>query len=97
MKVKKAKIQKKADSTKSANTHGWTAERRKKQAERIQQWQPWKYSTGARTQEGKARSARNAYKGGQWLETRKLVREMNAMLRRQKQWLGRRNDMKIVK
>lgn len=42
---------------------GWTPERRAKQAEAIKRWQPWRQSTGPRTEEGKARSSRNADKG----------------------------------
>lgn len=41
----------------------WTPERRAKQAEAIRRWQPWSKSTGPRTEEGKARSSRNADKG----------------------------------
>lgn len=41
----------------------WTPERRAKQAEAIRRWQPWNRSTGPRTDEGKARSSRNADKG----------------------------------
>ena len=41
----------------------WTAEQRKQQSLKIKQWQPWTKSTGARTAEGKAVSAKNAYKG----------------------------------
>ncbi len=42
---------------------GWTPERRAKQAEAIRQWQPWGRATGPRTDEGKAKSSRNADKG----------------------------------
>ena len=42
----------------------WTSERRAKQAQLINQWQPWTKSTGAKTPQGKARVSRNAYKGG---------------------------------
>jgi hypothetical protein len=31
----------------------------------IQRWKPWEISTGPRTAEGKATSARNGYKGGE--------------------------------
>lgn len=41
----------------------WTPERRARQAEIIRQTQPWKSSTGPKTPEGKAISARNAYAG----------------------------------
>ena len=42
----------------------WTEKARQLQAERIRALCPWKKSTGPRTEEGKARSARNAWKGG---------------------------------
>ena len=42
----------------------WTSEARLKQAERIRALCPWTKSTGPRTETGKARSARNAWKGG---------------------------------
>ena len=52
----------------------WTAERRRQQSEAIRQWQPWQHSTGPRSAEGKAKVARNAYKGGHWKELRELTR-----------------------
>lgn len=42
----------------------WTPERRAQQAEFLRTLKPWLRSTGPRTDAGKARSARNAYKGG---------------------------------
>ena len=42
----------------------WTPEARKKHAERIRDWNPWTRSTGPRTESGKIRSSRNAWKGG---------------------------------
>lgn len=58
-------------------TGRWTPERRARQAELIQTWQPWKESTGPRTAAGKARSSRNAYKGA-W---RKKLRRLASLLR----------------
>ncbi len=59
----------------------WTPEQRAQQSEKIRQWQPWDKPTGATSAEGKAVSARNAYKGG----LRSLMREMSALLRDQKE------------
>jgi len=63
----------------------WTAEERAKQSALIQNWRPWDKSTGARTPEGKAVSAQNAFKGG----LRSMVREMSAVLRDQREILNR--------
>ena len=45
--------------------NGWTPGRRQRQAELIRQWKPWEQSTGPRSAEGKATSARNGYRGGE--------------------------------
>jgi hypothetical protein len=42
--------------------NGWTEERRQRQAEIIQRWQPWAKSTGPRTAEGKAVASKNAHR-----------------------------------
>jgi len=57
--------------------NGWTQERRKRQAELIKNWKPWAHSTGPRTAEGKAKTARNADKGG----SRQMLRELSRTLR----------------
>jgi hypothetical protein len=58
--------------------NGWTPERRARQAALIRTWKPWTQATGPRTPDGKATASRNAYKGGQWLEMRELLRLVNA-------------------
>ncbi len=59
-----------------SQTNGWTEERRKRQKELIQRWRPWEKSTGPKSADGKARVARNAYKGGQRLALRELARAL---------------------
>lgn len=66
---------------------GWTLERRQRQAELIRQWQPWKQSTGPRTPEGKATASRNAFTGGDMARMRELAKEVNSVLREQRQGL----------
>ena len=66
--------------------NGWTLERRKRQAELIQQWKPWQQSTGPKTEVGKTRVSSNAFKGGtraQFAELRRTLREQAQALRRQ--------------
>lgn len=65
------------------SNNGWTPERRARQAELIRQWQPWTKATGAKTAEGKARSSRNAYKGGHRQKFRETMRQLNALLKEQ--------------
>ena len=43
---------------------GWTKKRRAQQAKAIRRWRPWENSTGPRSEAGKRRSSRNAYRGG---------------------------------
>jgi hypothetical protein len=69
--------------------NGWTPERRARQAALIRTWQPWARSTGPRTDEGKARTARNGFKGGHWLMLRELTKLLNDALREQRQTLRR--------
>ncbi|MGZ8915721.1 MAG: hypothetical protein ACXW1Z_21775 [Methylobacter sp.] len=49
-------------------------EQRARQSLKIRQWQPWNKSTGPKTQEGKALSSQNAYKGGLRERLRRLAR-----------------------
>ena len=67
----------------------WTPERRARQAERIRQWKPWERSTGPRTPAGKAKAARNAWKGGLWRELCAFKRGVNAELRETRALLHR--------
>jgi hypothetical protein len=59
--------------------NGWTEARRRRQAALIRAWRPWTRSTGPRTAEGKAKVARNGYKGGM----RQWIRELARVLRSQ--------------
>jgi hypothetical protein len=64
--------------------NGWTDARRAQQAKAIRQWRPWEHSTGPRTVGGKARVARNAYRGGQQQKDRALVTALNGLIRDQR-------------
>ena len=55
----------------------WTIEQRKQQSLKIKQWKPWEHSTGAITDEGKAKTSSNAYKGG----IRQQIKEINKLLK----------------
>jgi hypothetical protein len=64
--------------------NGWTPERRARAADAIRHWKPWERSTGPRTPDGKAKSSRNAWKGGfraQLRELQKLLNEEERMTR----------------
>lgn len=56
-------LRKRTNENGMGTASSWTPERRAKQAEAIRRWKPWDKSTGPRTEEGKARSSRNADKG----------------------------------
>ena len=66
----------------------WTPEAKAAQAEAIRRWQPWKNSTGPKTEGGKARTRMNAEKHGQY-NARDIAsrREMRKILGRQMQFL----------
>lgn len=63
---------------------GWTEERRTRQAELIRNWKPWERATGPKSEEGKQRSARNAYKGGEWVVLRQAIIQLNMRLQMQR-------------
>lgn len=60
-----------------SKSNGWTPQRRAQQAERIRTQKPWLQSTGPKTKQGKAKVARNAYKGGTWKAMQALRRRLN--------------------
>lgn len=70
--------------------NGWTPERRARQAALIRTWCPWEKSTGPRTDEGKARTSHNGFKGGHRTTLRELTRVLNDALREQMDALQRR-------
>ena len=60
----------------------WTLERKQRQAELIQRWQPWKQSTGAKTEEGRNVSKLNALKHGSYAaETKAELKQVKSYLR----------------
>ena len=65
----------------------WTAEQRQRQRELIQSWKPWTKSTGAKTPDGKKKSAQNAFKTGKSLEIREMIKRLNKLLKDQKELL----------
>jgi hypothetical protein len=62
-------------------------ERRAKQAELIKTWRPWERSTGPVSREGRAKVARNAWKGGHRQQLRELFSQVNAEIRAAKSLL----------
>lgn len=56
--------------------NGWSPEQRQRQV-LIRHWKPWERSTGPTTENGKARVARNSYKGGE----RDLMRALAKLLK----------------
>ncbi len=61
-------------------SNGWTQERRQRQSEAIRRWSPWKQATGPKTAAGKARSGRNAYKGGHRAALRAEIAAIRGLL-----------------
>ena len=51
--------------------NGWTSECRARQSALIRNWRPWEVATGPKSEEGKVRVSRNAFKGG-----RAMLREL---------------------
>jgi hypothetical protein len=53
-----------------------TPEHRKVRTALIHRWKPWEKSTGPKSTDGKAKSARNAYKAGWRAQLRELARAL---------------------
>ncbi|MEZ5585210.1 MAG: hypothetical protein R3F37_22880 [Candidatus Competibacteraceae bacterium] len=51
-------------------------ERRQRQAALVRTWKPWIRSTGPKSETGKAKVARNAFKGGWRPQLRELARAL---------------------
>jgi hypothetical protein len=62
----------------------WTPEQRLKQSKAIRRWKPWEQSTGAKTPQGKSVSSKNATKTGDSAYVRELIKQINKILREQK-------------
>lgn len=65
-------------------SNGWSPERRAHQAAMIRSWQPWKHATGPKSEEGKKRASRNAYKGGEWTQARQAIKQLKQLMREQR-------------
>ena len=67
----------------------WTESQKEKQRTLIQQWQPWRQSTGAKTEQGKTKVSQNALKHGNFTaaarqehrEFRQLMKEHNQIFK----------------
>ena len=60
----------------------WTQKRRLSQSKLIFNWKPWEKSTGAKSEEGKAKSKMNAYKHGRRAAEIRTAQKMLAEYRR---------------
>jgi hypothetical protein len=69
----------------------WTEQQKQNQSLAIRRWKPWLKSTGAKTDVGKLIVSRNAIKDGESLNHRRFVKELNKLLRMQ------RNTIKFYK
>lgn len=57
---------------------GWTEDRRQRQREAIQRWRPWSKSTGPKSPEGKAVTAKNACAGSEPMKLRWIAESGHA-------------------
>jgi len=65
----------------------WTPEERLKQSKAIRSWKPWERSTGAKSPQGKVISSKNAIKTGDSVYVRELIKQINRILRKQKEFI----------
>ena len=66
----------------------WTLEQRLRQSEAIRRWRPWECSTGAKTAFGKAISSKNATKTGDSVYVRELIKQLNWLLKKQREFIS---------
>jgi hypothetical protein len=71
-----------------SRNEAWTNGRRRRQAMLIRRWQPWTKSTGPRSAEGKAKVARNGYRGGMRRKAREVARVLRDQEKKLKQLLA---------
>ena len=64
--------------------NGWDQQRKNRQAQLIQQWKPWRQSTGPKTVEGKSKVSQNSYKGA----VREQLRDLAGVLRKNQELIG---------
>lgn len=71
-------------------SHGWTSERRAKQAKLIQSWKPWSKSSGPKSLEGKLKASKNSYKHGEYTqEALTQMKEVRGLINFCKSTLGK--------
>jgi hypothetical protein len=73
----------------------WTPEQRLKQSKAIRRWKPWEQSTGAKSPTGKAISSKNATKTGDSVYARDLIKQVNRILKEQKELIDSCSAIKI--
>ena len=79
----------------------WTKEARQRQSELIRAWQPWRHSTGPKTEAGKAVSRYNAFTFGHygweakafWKNGADVIKQARAYIR----WLKYQAKLKKLK
>ena len=65
----------------------WTQEQRAILASQIHKWKPWTRSTGPKSPSGKAKVARNPYKGAKRVQLRAAVRVLKYAMAAQGEFL----------